>query len=70
VAPPGNQAANGEIKHQPVALGDTGLLDSKEGVMVLLIMIFGLVVLGILVMIPYNDRPNEVSWIGVNRVHL
>jgi len=25
-----NQAANGENKHQPVASGETGLLDSKK----------------------------------------
>ena len=28
-APPGNQAGNGENKPQPVALGETGLLDSN-----------------------------------------
>jgi hypothetical protein len=28
VAPPGNQAANGENKPQPVISGETGLLDS------------------------------------------
>jgi len=28
VAPPGNQAANGENKPQPVASGETGLFDS------------------------------------------
>ncbi|MBU2234324.1 MAG: hypothetical protein ABIJ57_08540 [Pseudomonadota bacterium] len=28
MAPPGNQAANGENKPQPVASGETGLLDS------------------------------------------
>jgi len=28
VAPPGNQAANGENKPQPVATEETGLLDS------------------------------------------
>jgi hypothetical protein len=27
VAPPGNQAANGENKHQPDVLGETGQLD-------------------------------------------
>jgi len=27
VAPPGNQAENGENEPQPVALGETGLLD-------------------------------------------
>jgi len=27
VAPPGNQAANGENKHQPTTSGETGLLD-------------------------------------------
>ena len=27
MAPPGNQAANGEHKHQPVAMGVPGLLD-------------------------------------------
>jgi hypothetical protein len=31
VAPPGNQAANGENKPQPVASGETGLLDSFSG---------------------------------------
>jgi hypothetical protein len=30
VAPPGNQAVNGENKPQPVASGETGLLDSKQ----------------------------------------
>jgi class 3 adenylate cyclase len=30
VAPPGNQAANGENKPQPVASGETGLLDSNK----------------------------------------
>ena len=30
VAPPGNQAANGENKPQPVASGETGLLDSDQ----------------------------------------
>jgi len=28
VAPPGNQAANGENKYQPIVSGETGLLDS------------------------------------------
>jgi len=28
VAPPGNQAANGENKPQPAVFGETGLLDS------------------------------------------
>jgi len=28
VAPPGNQAANGENKPQPAVSGETGLLDS------------------------------------------
>jgi hypothetical protein len=28
VAPPGNQAANGENKLQPVAMGGSGLLDN------------------------------------------
>jgi len=30
VAPPGNQAENGENKPQPVASGETGLLDSIQ----------------------------------------
>ena len=30
VAPPGNQAENGENKPQPVASGETGLLDSLK----------------------------------------
>jgi hypothetical protein len=30
VAPPGNQAVNGENKPQPVVSGETGLLDSKK----------------------------------------
>jgi hypothetical protein len=29
LAPPGNQVANRENKHQPVASGETGLLDSN-----------------------------------------
>ena len=31
VAPPGNQAANGENKPQPAASEETGLLDSLMG---------------------------------------
>jgi len=30
VSPPGNQATNGENKPQPVASGETGLLDSPH----------------------------------------
>jgi len=30
VAPPGNQAANGENKLQPVAMGGPGLLDYAQ----------------------------------------
>jgi hypothetical protein len=30
VAPPGNQAANGENKHQPKVSEETGLLDSNK----------------------------------------
>jgi hypothetical protein len=30
VAPPGNQAANGENKSQPVVSGETGLLESTN----------------------------------------
>ena len=30
MAPPGNQAVNGENKHHPGASGETSLLDSKE----------------------------------------
>jgi len=30
VAPPGNQAANGENKLQPVAMGGPGLLDKPS----------------------------------------
>ena len=29
MAPPGNQAANGENKLQPIVSGETGLLDSR-----------------------------------------
>jgi len=29
-APPGNQAANGESKSQPVVSGETGLLESDD----------------------------------------
>ena len=30
MAPPGNQAANGENKHQPIVSGEIGLLDSSH----------------------------------------
>jgi hypothetical protein len=33
VAPPGNQAVNGENKPQPVVSGETGLLDSIDRVL-------------------------------------
>ena len=32
VAPPGNQAANGENKRQPIAMGVLGLLDKASSI--------------------------------------